>query len=157
VGAGGVGVDIPDPFGRLSDILGADVHYPQSADFYRQGLRAKPFAAAGLARARRHIALNLVAHVVGLGPFVAAFQVGDHAFEFGVPFVALATVGPVTDGDLLLVVPVEDHVQVFRVQVLDRRFRRETVGLGHRLHQADVPTAGRSASSPRRDGPLGQR
>ena len=44
--AGSVGVDVSDPLSRLSDVLGADVHYSQATDFHRQGFRAQPFTVA---------------------------------------------------------------------------------------------------------------
>ena len=114
-------VYLPDPFGGLADIFSADVHYSQSANLDRQGLRPQSPSTAGLAGTGRHISLDLVTHIVRLGPLVTTLQVRNHAFKLGVPLVILATVSAVSDGDLLLVIPIEDQIYMFLAQVFNRR------------------------------------
>ena len=116
-------VYLPDPFGGLADIFSADVHYSQSANLDRQGLRPQSPSNARLAGTGRHISLDLVAHIVGLCPLVTTLQVRNHAFKLGVPLVILATVSAVPDGDLLLIIPIKDQIYMFLVQVFDRRGR----------------------------------
>ena len=153
---GGVRVYLPDPRGRLADVLRANFHDAQAANGDRQGFGPETHAAAGLARPRRHIALNFLAGVVGLGLPVAALQVGDHPFKGRVPTVGTPLMGLVVDGDLLGLVAVKDKVYLFLGQVLNRGLGRETVAPGHRLQEAYIPAAGSASPGPRGNGPFSQ-
>ena len=70
---------------RKRDQLGhrqqAQLVQVESAHRHRQTLRPQPGALAGRARHLRHVLLDLLAHVVGVGLPVAALQVRHDAFE----------------------------------------------------------------------------
>ena len=145
---GSIGVDFHYPFQGLTYVLGAYVHYSQLADLDRQCFRAQPLAIAGPAGTGRHVPLNLLAGVVGLGLLVAPFQIWDHALEVGVPAVNPAPMGPMADSYFFGPVAVENQVQLVLGEVPYRVFGGEAVGGGNGLQQAHVPTGGRTASRP---------
>ncbi len=132
--------------GCLRDVLVADAH--------RARLWLEARALAGRAGHRRHVALELLAHVLGIGLFVAARQVADHALELRVPavVVAVAALEAHADG---VGVAVEDDVELLRRQLAHGRSHAEAVALGDALKLSKVPTADRRRARPGHDGALG--
>src|SRR5690606_12596115 len=94
---------------RVGDAHLDDLADGAPGDRDRQALRAKPGAAARVARAEHHVLAELLAHGVGTRLLVAPRDVGEDALpRLGV--MASRAAGAIREADLLPARPVEDDV-----------------------------------------------
>ena len=105
----------------------------------------------------RHEALDLRAHVVGLGVLVAAHQVGYDALVGSLPRELASALGAVAHGELVVPVAVENEVGDRLRQFPKWGVDGEVVSLGQRVEHAQVKAVGRARPHPGSDGAVCQR
>ena len=133
--------------GDFADVLAADLH--------GQRLRLQAIAAAGFARMRALVALQLLAHPIGIRLAPAPLDVADDAFE-RLDGLVVARAVEVDERHLLLVGAVEQGELHVLGQLVPRRLHRHLEVLGERLQRLLVVGRGGAGLGPRVDGAFGE-
>ena len=141
------------PFDRRLDRQQADFADVFAVDFYRQRFGLEAEAGAGIARRRRHVALDFFARPVALRLFVAALEVGDHAFERLSHFVRAHAV---VIGELHLLAARTKQNDFFRTRGQFGPWLVEPELVMKREPLERLHIVGRGRLRPRRDGALAQ-
>ena len=118
-----------------------------------EAFRFQARALAGGAGLHRHEALDLLAHVVGIGLLVAPLQVGDHAFEVHRERARLIAGGFDRYRDAFFRA-VDQDVNVFRGKFRQRDAEGEAEVRRHRLHHLVEVGVFAGEPRPRQDGAL---
>src|SRR5579859_1330972 len=123
---------------RIVDTELADVHDGLAGDGDGQYLRLEPQPSAGVARFFLHKALDVGAHKVAFGFFVAALQIGNDPFVGRLERAAAPKVYPV----FFVAGAIQNAVEVFFFELAGGYMQAKPVTLSYGLHFLHVPRVG---------------
>ena len=153
-----VALERAHPSRRLRHREAGGLHYRAVGDGYGERLGPEPVAVARLAGERRHIALDLPAHIVGLRLAVAPLEVRDDALVVRLPLEDAPPVRLVPHAHLLPPgVAVEQHPLRPLRDLAPGGEHRHALGVGDAAQHAEVPRCRRPHPRPRMDGAVLER